>query len=225
MATVAAEPLNLPTKFEFRFRAVNDDSLRRATALAREAQVSVLAVDPSDLDLARRLLDGSDIRLAAQCGNRSGTATTSVKVYETRDAIRRGARQVNIALNTVQLESRNFQFVEMELIQLAQSCHEAGALLKVFLQADRLGEEQRLVACKIAKRSEVDIVQSGESAGSPEDEALILRKCSPIVKVHRGAATLEGALAAIESGCEAVSGSSLELLDEWRQSIKPPVVT
>ncbi|OYT68664.1 MAG: hypothetical protein CFK52_14580, partial [Chloracidobacterium sp. CP2_5A] len=90
------------------------------------------------------------------CSYPYGWQSTAVKVFEARDLIRRGARRVDVVVNVAKLQTREFQFVETELIQLAQACHESGAKLRAILQTQWLGEEQKLVVCKITKRSETD---------------------------------------------------------------------
>ncbi|MDX2181302.1 MAG: hypothetical protein SFV18_17035 [Bryobacteraceae bacterium] len=156
---------------------------------ACEAGIRAVVVRPCDLDLAARSISDKTI-LAAAISYPGGTATTSVKVYEARDALRRGAREIHAAVNVGKLNSRQFQYVEMELIQLAQTCHEAGAKLRAVLRTPLLNEEAKLVVAKIAKRSEVDSVIAEYAEAPPEDESLLLRKCPPLVEViaHRSTA-------------------------------------
>jgi len=70
-----------------------------------------------------------------------GSTTTAAKLYEARDLLRRGAREIDMVLNIGKLISRQFQYVEMELAQMAEACHDAGAILKVIFENAYLTDE------------------------------------------------------------------------------------
>ena len=194
-------PLLDPARTDEAQAALLDQALEYAPA--------VIVVRPGDLELAARRLSGSPVILAAVCGYPLGWSTTSVKLYEARDLLRRGAREVHVTLAVAKLQSRHFQHVEMELIQLAQACHEVGAKLKVIFNLPALDAEQQLVACKIAKRSEVDYAQGDWGPVSEAGAELMLRKCPPLVQVTGWAASAEQALQQLARGCHRV------VLDDW----------
>jgi len=195
---VAPPPKPDPTKLELSAldAAATEETVAARIREACDAGVRAIVVRPCDLDFAARSMSGPTI-LAAAISYPDGAATTGVKVYEARDALRRGAREIHAVVNVGKLNSRQFQYVETELIQLAQTCHEAGAKLRAVLRTPLLNEEAKLVVSKIAKRSEVDSVLADYAEASAEDEALLLRKCPPLVEVvaHRGSA--EAALRAL----------------------------
>jgi deoxyribose-phosphate aldolase len=146
-----------------------------------------------------------------------------VKLYEARDLIRRGVTEVNVVLNIGKLADRNFQYIENELLQLAAACHDEGAALKVIFDTPYLNDEQKLVACKICKRSSVDFaVTATGCAPAPwtrEDLELLLRKCAPFVKVEAAhqACDLEQALELKELGVARIATSCTEaILSSWR---------
>src|ERR1051325_4388177 len=99
--------------------------------LAKRRRVASATVRPSDIDLAVRTLQGSPVRAASVSGFPHGTQTTSTKLYETRDLLRRGAKEIDMVINYGKLLSREFQHVQTELLQMAEACHKEGALLKV----------------------------------------------------------------------------------------------
>jgi deoxyribose-phosphate aldolase len=185
--------------------------LREALAL----DPAVIVVRPGDVDWAARFLPpGQQTVLAAVCGYPHGSSTTAVKLYEARDLLRRGAREIHATVSIAKLQSRQFQHVEMELIQLAQACHEAGAKLKAVFEAGMLGEEQILVACKIAKRSETDMAQAAWTLAAQPGEEVLLRKCPPLVRVVGPARSEESAFAAFALGFDRV------VLDDWASTLK-----
>lgn len=176
-------------------------SLYRASA---SCGAYAVVVRPSDVEVCARYAQPATA-IAALCGYPYGWQSTAVKAFEARDLIRRGARRIDVVANVAKLQTREFQFVETELIQLAQACHENGAKLRVIMQTQLLGEEQRLVLCKIAKRSETDEAVAAMGPAKAEDEELLLRKCPPFVKVCTFARDLDSILNALAQGFGLVS--------------------
>jgi deoxyribose-phosphate aldolase len=186
------------------------------------AGAHAVVVRPADVEVCARYATPETV-LAVLCGYPHGWQSTAVKVFEARDLIRRGARRVDVVANLAKLQSREFSFVETELIQLAQACHEGGAKLRVILQAHLLGEEQKLVACKIAKRSETDEAIAAMGPSKPEDEAILRKKCPPYVQVCTFARDLNGALSALQQGFSFVSTPSpAALRKEYQARLEAP---
>ena len=109
-------------------------------------------------------LQGSAVKVGSVAGFPHGSSTTAVKLYEARDVLRRGAREIDLVLNIAELRSRQFQYVETELLQMAETCHKEGALLKVIFDHAWLTDELKIVACRICARAEVDFA-SGSGPG------------------------------------------------------------
>src|SRR5690348_5725779 len=95
--------------------------------LAKSYGVASVCVRPSDVDAAVREMGGSGIPVGTVVGFPHGSSTTSVKLYEARDLLRRGAKEIDMVLNIGKLRSRAFQYIEAELLQMADTCHQQGA--------------------------------------------------------------------------------------------------
>lgn len=219
------EPLLTAAKLELAVAgpALTDDHVHAAVTMACEQGIRAVIVRPSDVDQAARAAWGTTL-VGSFVGFPHGSSTTAIKVYEARDAIRRGAREIHAVLNIGKLNSRQFQYVEMELIQLAQVCHEHSTHLRVIFGTTLLNEEGKLVASKIAKRSEVDSVLPALGPVPVEDEALMLKKCPPLVQLAFYRDSLDGVLAALEQGCVSVSvPHPAAILEAWKQRNLPPV--
>src|SRR5690242_4340267 len=105
---------------------LTDEQVIAGCELAKRYRVASVCVRPCDVELAVRALSGSDVAPASVAGFPHGSTTTAVKLYEIRDALRRGAREVDMVLNIPRLLSRQFQYVETELLQAAEECHKQG---------------------------------------------------------------------------------------------------
>lgn len=140
----------------------------QVAALCRNAAglgIAAVFVRPDDLDLAITQLRGSSTAAGSIAGYPYGWSTTPVKLYEVRDMLRRGAKEIAAVAPMGKLISRQFQAVESELLQMSRSCREEGARLRLILDASALAEDLRIIGMKIAKRCEVDFVQPGLSSG------------------------------------------------------------
>ncbi len=125
--------------------------------------VHCVIVRPCDVDAAVR----SGVRVGSVCGWPFGDQTTGVKLYETRDLLRRGAKEVDFVLNPSRLLSRQFQYMEMELLQAVEACHKEGAVIKIVFPSGVLNYETKLVGARICSRVAPDFVVVASEADIP----------------------------------------------------------
>ncbi len=213
---------------------LTDDQVVEGLHLARRYGVACALVRSCDIDLAVRTLQGCAVRPGAVCGFPHGTQNTAAKLYEARDLLRRGAREIDMVIAIPKMLSREFQHVQAELLQMAESCHKEGAILKVILENYYLTAELKIIACRCAERAEADFVSThtGFAPGSNTlDDARLMRKYIPEemgVKVH-GIVTLDEALAALEAGAARLGASPLApIFEEWKRRAavpQPPAVS
>jgi deoxyribose-phosphate aldolase len=191
--------------------------------LAKRRGLACACVRPSDIDLAVRVLEGSSVKPASVVGFPHGTQTTAAKLYEARDLLRRGARELDAVVAIPNLLSREFQYVEIELAQLADLCHKEGALLKAILENAYLTGELKILGCRAAEHAGVDLVSTSTGfapSGYTLADAILLRRHLPDtirVEAAGGLRTLDQVLEALQAGCARVAtGNAGAILDEWK---------
>jgi deoxyribose-phosphate aldolase len=135
------------------------DACEKAAHLAIHCAI----VRPCDVDAAAR----TGIRVGSVCGWPFGDQTTGVKLYETRDLLRRGASEIDFVLNPSRLLSRQFQYVEMELLQAVEACHKEGAAIKIVFPPGILNFEAKLVGARICSRVGPDFAVVSDEADIP----------------------------------------------------------
>lgn len=202
---------------------LTDEQVLEGCRLAQRYDVASVCVRPSDVDLAVRTLKGTSVAVGSVVGFPHGGATTAVKLYETRDLIRRGATEIDMVLNIGKLISRQFQYVETEILQISQACHESGSLLKVIFENAYLTEDLKIIACKICKRAEADFVKTSTgfapSGATREDLILMKRVVKDVcrVKAAGGVRTLDQALEVYDLGCDRFGATqTAAILDAWK---------
>lgn len=159
-----------------------------------EEQVAAMCERARRYGLASVIARPSDAQLAAKwlsdfpCGSFvAGDHTTAVKLYEMRDLLSRGVREFTATINLGKLVSRQFQYLEMELLQMQQQCREAGIKLKVTLEFETLSPDLRVIACKILKRAEVDYCRFSSNALPGEEDLRFLReRLGSVVQIDAG---------------------------------------
>lgn len=185
---------------------------------AKRYGVAAVLVRPCDVDLVVRWLGGSQVGLAASVDVPFGYSTTTAKLFAVRDVLRRGAKEVETVLNTGKLISRQFQYLETELVQMADACHGSGATLKVILESELLNEELKIVACRIAKRAGADYL----ATHTLDDITLLKNHSRDRLKLAAAAAveSLQAALELRDAGCARMPSTQLgPILDAWKQQL------
>ena len=190
---------------------------------AKRCAIASVTVRPCDIDLAVRSLDSSAVVPGAVCGFPHGSQNTATKLFEARDLLRRGAREIAAVIGVSRLLSREFQHVQAELLQLAESCHRESARLTVILETPWLTDELKIIACACCERAEVDAVSPSATGYSSEDLTL-LRKHLPEEIAFRafGIQTLDEVLALQPHGISRISTPSpAALLDSCAAAVTP----
>lgn len=199
---------------------LSEEQIANGCEAARRHGLAAVIVRPSDLDLAARWT-GSSLALGTAIDWPYGYSTTATKQYAARDALRRGAKEITVTMNSGKMISRQFQYLEMELTQIAEACREVHARLTVNLESPNLTEEHKIVACRVAKRAGADFL----AATDPSDIPLLLTHARERFQVKaREVQDLDAALNAFAAGCTRMeSANAAQILEAWKVRITPEV--
>ncbi|HTB15273.1 MAG TPA: deoxyribose-phosphate aldolase [Bryobacteraceae bacterium] len=205
---------------------LSEEEIHTGCEIARQYRIAAVVVRPSDADLAVNWMRGSGVAVGSVVSYPHGSASTSVKLYATRDLVRRGVTEIDTVINIGKMISRQFQYVEMELQQMAAACHEGGAILKVAFENGYLTEDLKTIACKIVKRAEVDYARTSTPFGptpySLTDVALMKRLLGDRVKIKAsgGVRTIRDVLELREAGCARVGTiTTVAILEDWKAKL------
>jgi len=176
-----------------------------------------VCVRPSDVKLAKAILQNSKVLVTTVIGFPHGTTTTRAKVAEAEEAIESGAAELDMVLNIGKLKSKDYGYVEEDIRAVTDLSHKKNVLVKVIFENCYLSEEEIIAACKICNKVGVDFVKTstGYGTGGAEDKDIkLMRKYSdPGIKIKAagGIRTLERAieikdLSCTRFGCTATVG-------------------
>jgi len=196
---------------------------------AKEFSFWGVCIAPSWVRLAKKLLLGTNVRIATVIGFPHGNTLTTVKAYEAERTIDEGAHELDMVLNIGLLKSRHFEAVQRDIESVRAVAQKyPGSLVKVIIETALLAPEEKITACEIVLRAGADYVKTstgfavpavkGAPSGATVDDVRIMRRTvgeSMGVKAAGGIRTLQTALAMINAGATRIgSSSSVAILAE-----------
>jgi deoxyribose-phosphate aldolase len=190
------------------------DQIAQLCEEAKEYGFAAVCVNPTNVELAARLLKGSPVAVCIVVGFPLGATLSEVKAYEAQQAINHGAIEIDMVINIGALKSEDYELVERDIATVARTCHDNGAICKVIIEAALLTEEEKVTACQLAKKADADYVKTstgfGPGGATVEDVALMRRVVGPSmgIKAAGGIRTLKTAMEMIEAGATRIGTSS-----------------
>mgnify|MGYP000897263025 CR=1 FL=1 len=173
-----------------------------------------VCINPCWIPTAKAALAGSDVKLCVVVGFPLGAMTT-----EAKDAIAKGAQEVDMVINIGKLKDHDDIYVTNEIRQIKNAC--GNVTLKVIIETCLLSDEEKVRACKNAEVAGADFVKTstGFSTGGATVEDVKLMKETVgdrlKVKASGGVRTKEDFQAMIEAGAERIGASAgIELIKE-----------
>ncbi|MFZ3070293.1 MAG: deoxyribose-phosphate aldolase [Anaerolineaceae bacterium] len=144
---------------------------------AKDYHFGAVCVNSCWVSFCVKQLEGTSVKVGSTVGFPWGTPSTESKVIETRQAIKAGAREVDMVLNIGKLKSWDYQYVANDIHEVVRAAHKHDVLVKVILETCLLTEEEKVIACLIAKQAGVDFVKTSTGFAGPgatvEDVALM----------------------------------------------------
>ena len=190
---------------------------------ALEYHFASVCINPTNVELAAKLLKGSDVKVCTVIGFPLGANTMEVKAFETKDAIEKGAEEVDMVINIGRLKDKDYDYVERDIKAVVDAAGKK-ALTKVIIETCLLTDEEKVKACELAKKAGADFVKTstGFSKGgaTPEDIKLMRDTVGEDmgVKASGGVRTREDACAVIENGANRIGASASIAICEGTES-------
>jgi deoxyribose-phosphate aldolase len=201
-----------------------DHTLLRADAtrtdierLCREAAhfgFAAVFVPPTHLALAVALLRDSPVRAGTPVGFPLGAALTTVKIFETEEALRIGADELDMVMNVSAMKSGDRGLVEQDVRAVVKCAHDAGAIVKVILETSLLSLDEKLAACQLALVAGADYVKTSTGfagGGATVDDVILMRGVvghKMGVKAAGGIRTAADVLAMLDAGADRIGTST-----------------
>lgn len=125
------------------------------------------------------------LKICTVIGFPNGYSTTAVKIFETEEAVKNGADEIDTVINLGDVKSGDYVKILGELFGIRRACR--GKILKVIIETCLLTEKEKIRMCKIVTESGADYIKTstGFSTGGAtrEDVALLRREVGKNVRV------------------------------------------
>jgi len=181
---------------------------------ARKYSFASVCINAGYVPLCARLLRGTPVRVCTVIGFPLGATSTAAKAFETEQAIRDGAQEVDMVINVGMLKSGDTVYVERDIAAVVNVARRHRVLTKVIIETALLTDEEKVKACLLTKKIGADFVKTstgfakgGATAG---DIALMRRVVGSAmgVKAAGGVRSREDALAMVASGADRIGASA-----------------
>jgi len=173
-----------------------------------------VCVNPTWVRRAANRLRDTDVAVASVIGFPFGATPSDVKAFETRRAVRDGAREIDMVINIGALKSGDHDLVRSDIARVSDACHESGAINKVIIEAALLSDAEKVIASRLARDAKADMVKTstGYAKGGATifDVALMREAVGPKlgVKAAGGIRTAEDVQEMIAAGATRIGASA-----------------
>ena len=135
----------------------------RVAEEARQYGFATVCVNSCHVATAARVLAGSSVLPIAVVGFPLGAMLSAAKAFEAREAIRAGAREIDMVLNLGALKARDYQRVHQDIAAVVEASHPIP--VKVILETGHLTDEEKVVACALSKAAGAAFVKTSTGFG------------------------------------------------------------
>ncbi len=156
---------------------------------------------------------GGKLPICTVIGFPNGYSTTETKCFETADAVKNGAEEIDMVINVGALKDKKYDFLLEEIKAVKAAC--GGKLLKVIIETCLLTDEEKIKMCEIVSASGADYIKTstGFSTGGAtrEDVKIFAENVAPHLKIKAagGIASLEDAEDFINLGASRLGTSRI----------------
>ena len=182
-------------------------------AEAKQHGFASVCVNPCHVKTAAKELQGSSVKVCTVVGFPLGENTVKAKVFETKEAIKNGATEIDMVINQSLAKSNAWKKVEKEVAAVKKAC--GNVLLKVILETCNLSKKQLVAACNAVVNAGAAFVKTstGFGAGGATVEAVsmmadVVHPHGLKVKASGGIHNYEEALAMVQNGADRIGTSS-----------------
>lgn len=187
------------------------NDIKRLLSDAKKYSTASVCIPPYFVPDAATLR-ANDQKICTVVGFPNGYSTTGTKCFETLDAVKEGADEIDMVVNMALLKDRNEKELLSEINAVKSACR--GAILKVIVEACLLSEDDKVFISRVISESDADFIKTstGFSTGGATvaDVELFSKYCvGKKVKAAGGIKTPEDAVRLINAGASRLGSSSL----------------
>lgn len=206
---------------------ISNEDLIKHCEDAKKYNFKTVAINNANVEFCKELLKETDILCDAAVGFPLEQSTIETKVFETRDVIEKGAREVDYVINIVEIKNRNWGYVEDEMRRIVEVCNERNIVSKVILETCYLTDAEKRKVCEIAAKVKPTYIKTSTgfgTGGATIEDIRLMKECvgdSIKIKASGGIRNIDDAIAMIEVGASRLGTSQgVKIIEEYIKKYK-----
>jgi deoxyribose-phosphate aldolase len=190
------------------------DKITQLCMEARKYNFASVCINPTWVKLSADLLRGSNVKVCCVVGFPLGATLPEIKVLETKMCIENGAQEIDMVINIGALKGRDSALVARDIRGVVTMAHGMGAIVKVIIEACLLTDEEKVIACLLAKEADADFVKTStgfSTGGATLHDVELMRKTvgsTMGVKAAGGISTKEDVEKMVKAGASRIGASA-----------------
>ena len=189
-----------------------EEEVLKLCAEAKEYDFKSVCVNPVNVALAKKALEGSNVLVCTVVGFPLGANTKEIKALETLDAIKNGADEIDMVINIGKAKEHDFEYIEDEIKCVVTAS--AGKTTKVIIETCYLSDEEKVECCKAAKAAGATFVKTSTgfgTGGATASDIKLMRETVGAemgVKASGGVRSFDDVKLMVENGATRIGASS-----------------
>ena len=189
------------------------EEVKKLCKEAKEYNFASVCVNGCYSKLVSTELAGSDVKTCVVVGFPLGSMTKEAKAFETTDAIKNGANEIDMVINVGALKDKNYDLLKDD-IEAVVNAAKGKAIVKVIIETCLLNDEEKVKACEISKEANADFVKTStgfSTGGATKEDIALMRKTvgeSLGVKASGGVRDYKAAMDMINAGASRIGASA-----------------
>ena len=194
------------------------DKIDKLIDEAKKYDFFSVCINPSWISYAKEKLSGTDVKVCTVIGFPLGAMTTESKVFETEDAIKKGADEIDMVLNIGRLKMGDKNYVVNEIKQIKTACKDH--ILKVIIETALLTEDEIRLATESVVEGGADFVKTStgfSTRGAIVKDVEIMKAVvgdKIKIKAAGGVSNQKDAIEMINAGADRIGASKSAIIME-----------
>lgn len=192
---------------------------------AKKYNFASVCVNPCYVKKCVEILRESNVDVCTVVGFPLGSMTTEAKLFETEQALKDNADEIDMVINIGKLKDKDYDYVKNEIHLLKKAC--GNKILKVIIETCLLTDEEKIKACELSKEARADFVKTStgmSKAGAKKEDIILMKKVVGNdlgVKASGGIKDLNSAKIMIDAGATRIGCSStVNIMKDYAQNTK-----
>ena len=189
------------------------EEVKKLCKEAKEYNFASVCVNGCYAELVSLELAGSNVKTCVVIGFPLGAMTKEAKAFETADAIKYGANEIDMVINVAALKDKNYELLKEDMEAVVNAA-KGKAIVKVIIETCLLTDEEKVKACEISKEAKADFVKTStgfSTSGATKEDIALMRKTvgeSLGVKASGGIRDYKTAMDMINAGASRIGASA-----------------